>query len=139
MSGNGKVLERYTTRLVDEGGGNGHAVDSEAPDDFGCFGWLRGIKDRAISLELRKKTGNIVAIGYGWITKYEFDPSEGITLHANGEKILIQGRNLNNEIRPMVRLFEGLTRNRIPWIKECDESLDGESAAGLTFVETIKW
>ncbi len=38
-------------------------LDASA-DDLGSFGWLRGIRDRAIMLELRQKNGNVVAIGY---------------------------------------------------------------------------
>ena len=51
-------------------------------------------------LELRKKTGNILAASYSWIEKVKFDPSKGITLHAQGQKIRIRGRNLNGETRP---------------------------------------
>ena len=54
----------------------------DATDDLGAFGWLRGIRDRALCLELRKKTGAIVAIPYMTIDKYEYDPTEGITIHT---------------------------------------------------------
>ena len=61
---------------------------------------MRGVRDRAIMLELRRKNGNVLAIGYGWLERAEFDPSEGITLHLVGQKIRIKGRNLNDEARP---------------------------------------
>ena len=89
-------------------------------DDLGSFGWLRGMRERATMLELRHKDGNITAIGYAWIEKIEFDPSHGITLHALGQVIKIQGRNLNAEVRPSVRLFQGLTKHRVPWVQESD-------------------
>lgn len=79
---------------------------------------LRGMRERATMLELRKKDGNITAIGYAWIEKIEFDPSEGITIHALGQQVKIKGRNLNAEVRPGVSLFQGLTRHRVPWIQE---------------------
>lgn len=88
-------------------------------EDLGSFGWLRGMRERATMLELRKKDGNITAIGYAWIEKIEFDPSEGITIHALGLQVKIQGRNLNAEVRPGVGLFQGLTRQRVPWVEEC--------------------
>lgn len=87
-------------------------------EDLGSFGWLRGMRERATMLELRKKDGNITAIGYAWIEKIEFDPSEGITIHALGQQVRIQGRNLNAEVRHGVNLFQGLTRHRVPWVAE---------------------
>ena len=103
-------------------------------EDLGSFGWLRGMRERATMLELRKKDGNITAIGYAWIEKIEFDPSHGITIHALGREIKIQGRNLNTEVRPSVRLFQGLTRHRVPWVQESSrvaESLDIASVVEL--------
>lgn len=95
-------------------------------EDLGSFGWLRGMRERATMLELRKKDGNITAIGYAWIEKIEFDPSEGITIHALGQKVQIQGRNLNAEVRPGISLFQGLTRHRVPWILECASGRSSE-------------
>lgn len=95
--------------------------DAEGTDDFGAFGWLRGTKERAVMLELRKKTGAILAVGYSWIEFMEFDPSDGITLWIPGRKVRLHGRNLNapaDPERPNVRLFEGLTRHRVPWVQE---------------------
>lgn len=101
--------------------GIGPESDSDGSDDFGAFGWLRGVKERAVMLELRKKTGAILAVGYAWIEFVEYDPSDGITLWIPGRKVRIQGRNLNapaDPDRPHVRLFEGLTRHRVPWVRE---------------------
>lgn len=103
-------------------------------EDLGSFGWLRGMRERATMLELRKKDGNITAIAYAWIEKIEFDPSEGITIHALGQQVKIQGRNLNAEVRPGVSLFQGLTRHRVPWVGECSQN----NAAG-PLVETISY
>lgn len=93
-------------------------TEPDGLDDYGAFGWLRGTKERSVMLELRKRTGNIIAIGYGWLERVEFDPSVGITLLVPGQRIIISGRNLNAEIRPHVRLFEGITRHRVPWVAE---------------------
>lgn len=48
-----------------------------------------------------------MAVGYGWLERAEFDPSEGITLLIVSQKVRIKGRNLNSEVHPSVRLFEG--------------------------------
>ncbi len=55
-------------------------------------------------LELRKRTGNLLTMGYAWIDHIDYDPSVGITLSHMGRKLLITGRNLNTELRPNVRL-----------------------------------
>ncbi len=120
-----RVLSKYLGRK-DEGDIEG-APSEASPDgteDLGAFGWLRGQRERAVMIELRKKTGDIIAIGYGWIDKIEFNPSQGITLHCGRQTIKITGRNLNAEARPQVRLYQGLTRHRVPWIQEADHAAD---------------
>jgi hypothetical protein len=45
--------------------------------DLGAFGFLRGVRDRAVMLELRWKDGSVVAFAYAWLERAGFDPSEG--------------------------------------------------------------
>ena len=90
-------------------------------------------------LELRKKDGNILAVGYAWLDKAEFNPSLGITLSLGGQKITIRGRNLNAESRPNVRLFQGICRHRVPWIQEADEPTIMEAQNQGILVEEIEW
>ena len=68
----------------------------------------------------------------------EFDPSAGITLHALGKVIRIQGRHLNTELRPNVRLFQGLTKHRVPWIQAADEPARQDTSPVSTIVERIE-
>jgi len=98
------------------------AQEGEDTHDLGAFGFLRGSRERATMLELRRRDGNILAIGYGWLDRVEFDPSEGITLHLAAQKIRIRGRNLNVEVHPKVRLFEAICRHRVPWIRESERA-----------------
>jgi hypothetical protein len=115
------------------------AATDEGIDDHGAFGYLRGVRERAVCLELRKKTGNIVALNYGWIERFEFDPSEGITLHANGRKVRIKGRNLNTGGDGPVSLFQGIVRHRVPWVQEAERpSLVTAGDAG-TVIDSIEW
>lgn len=134
-----KILDRYGGR--DRGDGENDNVGQEecAVDDFGTFGFLRGSRERATMLELRKKDGGILAIAYGYVDKAEFDPSDGITLHLAGQKIRIKGRNLNNEMDQKVRLFEAICRHRVPWLREAnsEEILIGSEAR--VCVEAIEW
>lgn len=132
------LLRKYTGSQVED---SPDLPDTEAEilDDLGVFGWLRGTRDRAIMLELRKKDGNVLAVGYAWLERAEFDPSVGITLHVVGKTIRIKGRNLNAELRPNVRLFQGITRHRVPWIQEADGPTTMEAQGKGTLVEKIEW
>lgn len=131
------IISRFTGRVgVDA---LAREAEDELQEDLGSFGWLRGVRERATMLELRKKNGNILAIAYSWVDRVEFNPSDGITLHLAGQKIQIKGRGLNAEVRPLIRLFEGLTRHRVPWIQEADEPALVDSAARETLIEAITW
>lgn len=133
------VLARYSDRDSEEPSALEPRLVTDAGEDFVSFGWVRGTRDRALMIELRKKDGNILAVGYGWLEKAAFDPSEGITLHLAGQKIRIKGRNLNAEARTNVRLFEGITRHRVPWIQEADEPTSFEAGEHDTVVDSIEW
>ena len=131
-----KFLQKYTGKSGDKSISSAATDEPEIADDLGAFGWLRG-RDRAIMLELRTKNGNIVAVGYSWLERVEFDPSEGIMLHMVGQKIRIRGRNLNGDARPNVRLFQGITRHKVPWIQEADEPAELQAGKSATFIEMI--
>ncbi len=133
-----RLLQKYTGKSADRIIDAGATEESETTDDLGAFGWLRG-RDRAIMFELRKKTGNILAIGYSWLERVEFDPSEGITLHVVGQKIRITGRNLNGVVRPGVRLFQGVTRHKVPWIQEADGPTALQAGKSATIIDKIEW
>lgn len=129
------LLERYI--------GNQGARASEQPEadcaDCRAFGWLRGVRDFARMLELRRRDGNIVAVDYARLERAEFNPSEGITLTVGGQTIRIRGRNLNAEVRPSVRLFEGITRHRVSFIREADRSAGLQAGERETLVDAIEW
>jgi len=133
------VLQRYVTNRDSRLAPAAETPGADGCDDLGAFGWLRGIRDRAVMLELRRKDARIVAIGYGWLERVCFDPSEGIMLLAGGQKIRIKGRNLNAEIRPAVRLFERITRHRVPWVREADRSAAMRAGDRETVVDSIEW
>jgi hypothetical protein len=128
-------LERYAAKRPngDASVGNG----GDAVDDLGAFGWLRGVQERALMLEIRHKDGRITAKGYSWLQSAEFDPSGEITLNFSGEKITIAGRNLNAEARPNIRLFAGILRHRVPWIKEADGAAVIQAAKNEVVIEQV--
>ncbi len=129
-----KMLDRYMTAEQRPG-----AHETDGTDDLLAFGWLRGIRDRSLMLELRKKDGSIRAVGYAWLEQAEFDPSGVITLTVGGQKIRLKGRNLNLEVRPTVRLFEGLTRHRVPWVREGNRAAVLAATGDVAFIEAIEW
>ncbi|MBS0206912.1 MAG: hypothetical protein JSS49_28895 [Planctomycetes bacterium] len=111
----------------------------EELDDYGAFGWLRGVRDKAIMLELRKKDGSVRAFGYAWLQEVDLDPSKEITLCLPCGKIKIIGRNLNVENKPNIRLFQGIVRHKVPFVQEADEVASMKARDGDTIVECIAW
>jgi hypothetical protein len=115
------VLNTFTQRLGKHHLGH-HSDDTDGTENYGAFGWLRGMKERALFLEFRSKDGNVFALGYTWLEKISFNPSDGITLRFTGQTIRIVGRNLNAEARPNVVLLNGLLRHKVPWIQQADSA-----------------
>lgn len=132
------ILGQYTRPRSDDAGIVA-AADDDASDDLGAFGFLRGTRERATMLELRRRDGSIRAVSYAWLERAEFDPSDGIALRINGQTILIKGRNLNVECRPAVRLFSAICRHRVPWVQEADGPAQIETGERATIVESIEW
>src|SRR5690349_12044323 len=72
MSGN--MLQKYTgARQADPSVAS--SIEAEHLDDLGAFGFLRGVRDRSIMLELQHKDGRVSAYGYAWLDHVEFNPS----------------------------------------------------------------
>jgi hypothetical protein len=133
-------LRKFSPRPEGDSGIGIPAPGALEAEDLGCFAFLRGIRDRAFAVELRKKSGHILAISYSMIVKFEFEPSVGIMLHIGGGQLAtIRGRNLNAEIRPNVRLFEGLTRWQVPWVQEVDRRQVFAASENGLLVEQIEW
>jgi len=128
-----ETLSRFTDRLTDS------RSEAWAPEDLVSFGWSRGMRETSPMFELRKKTGLILAVGYSWLEQAEFDPSEGIFLDVGDQRIAIRGRNLNAEVRPGVRLFEGITRHRVPWIRELSNAEVLTAGEAACIIESIEW
>ncbi len=133
------VLERFTGTRSEELANDSRACDAGPPDNLGAFGYLRGIRDRAVMLELQRRDGSIMAIGYSWLERVEYDPSDGITLSASGRRIRIRGRNLNVVDRPQVQLFQAIVRHRITWIREGTNDEHMTTDEHLTIIESIEW
>jgi hypothetical protein len=130
-----KAVDPFAPRRKDNGA---VSLDGDGVEDLIAFGWLRGVQERAIMLEIRHKDGHITAKGYSWLQSAEFDPSSGITLNFSGETVTIKGRNLGGEVRPNIRLFAGILRHRVPWIQEADGAAVIEAAKDAVVIEEVK-
>ena len=137
MQSSADLLDRdssYLQTLRQAGG----AESPESEDDLGAFGWLRGQRERAVMLELRHKDGRVTGLGYAWLERAEFNPSDGITLYFVGKTVKLTGCNLNAESRPNVRLFAGILRHRVPWVQEADQAAAMRAGKGATVIERIE-
>ncbi len=133
-----KLLDKYTKRVPAPDAPPAEA-DADEAENLGCFGWLRGVRDRSIMLELRKKDGHVLAVGYSWLERVAFDPEEGITLHIPGRNVRIKGSGLNADCRPTVRLFDGIIRHRVPWIRESDRTELIQAGKETVTIDSIEW
>jgi hypothetical protein len=113
------------------------ADDADAVDDLGAFGWLRGVRERALYLELRRKDGSVHAIGYPWLESITFNPSEGMTLKFTGQTVKIRGRNLTEPAKENVMLLNGILRHKVPWIQEASRSIATWTDKRATVIESI--
>jgi hypothetical protein len=133
------ILQRYGSGSPDVVVEALRPEEEQLASDYGCFGWLRGSRERAVMLELRKKNGNILAVGYGWLERADYNPSEGITLHVSGRRIRITGRNLNGGGQSSMRLFEGITRHRVSWMQEAGEPEQMDAISDAPIIDAIEW
>ncbi len=86
----------------------------DTEDEFPCYGRLRGPRQAAFMLELRRATGDGEAFDYGLLGRVRFDPSAGLALHFANGVVTVRGRNL----RPV---FEAALTRRLLWVREAAE------------------
>lgn len=103
-----------------------------------AFGFLRGIRAAATSVEFRFRNGNSMWFPYGWMGPWQHDPSEGLLLKFSGDLvylILIRGSNLAKPLdEGTINLTHaGLQRQRVLWIREMTkEEIDQVGETGPT-------
>jgi hypothetical protein len=119
----------------------GHTpADAPDEDEAACsaFGYLRGERDRALNLELRRQEeGDSMTFPYSWMGPCRYHPSRGILLLFAGSElylVTIRGRNLNRLREKGVNLFErGILRHRVTWIRE----MSGEESQDIPREECV--
>jgi hypothetical protein len=96
-------------------------------DEEACaaFGYLRGLQDRALEVEFRRRDGTSEAYPYSCLASRRFDPSVGLLLKYTADVVtlvLICGSNLDMPVKGTVNLTDrGFQRHRITWVREMDE------------------
>ena len=108
------------------GDGKDKPNESDAPAENYCsaFGYLRGFRERALSLELRFRDGNRDWFPYSWLGPVRFNPSVGLLLKFAGDTmilVLIRGSNLDILVNQSINLTDrGIGRHRILWLREME-------------------
>ena len=126
-----KLFQRYA--------GTDESTEQDPIDDRGSYGVLRGQRDRALMIELRKKDGEVLAIPYAMIEQVHFVPGSGITIHAGGREIQIGGRQLNVEGSGRMGLLNAIARHRLAWVQEQSRAAWAESDSSATVIESLEW
>jgi len=117
-------------RHLDSNAGR-NAKDSGKPPEEGeeescsAFGFLRGVRDRSLALELRYADGNSDWLSYSCLVSWRFNPSVGLLLKFTADVVtlvLIRGSNLDALVNGAVDLPHGIQRHRIVWVREMDKA-----------------
>jgi hypothetical protein len=119
-------------RTIAKAQGNGEQPPRREADaeqgEASCeaFGYLRGIRDHATSVEFRFRDGNSIFFPYGLMGVWQYNPSEGLLLKFNADLlyvVLIRGSNLDRPLKEgAINLTHaGLQRHRVLWVREMTE------------------
>lgn len=110
-------------RALPGGQKNPEGVEGACP----AFGYLRGLHERASSIEFRLANGNSVWFPYGWLGTVTFNPSEGLLIKFSGDLVylvLIRGSNLDRSVEgsgiDLIRA--GLQRHRVLVVREMSKA-----------------
>jgi hypothetical protein len=120
----------------------GQAETDSDEEECLAFGYLRGIRDRALSLELRFADGNRLAYPYSWLGPASYNPSAGLLLKFVGDLVylvLLEGSNLNALVNNSVSLYDrGIQRHRVMWVQEMTRQQVEKAGEADVTIERIR-
>ena len=92
-----------------------------------AFGYLRGVRDRALALEVRLRNGNHEWFPYHLLGRWSYNPSVGLLLRFSGENttlVLVHGSNLAAPVNHGATNLtdRGIQRHRVTWIREMEQA-----------------
>src|SRR4051812_45562001 len=73
-------------------------AEADGESACGAYGFLRGIRESALAVEFRMRTGNREYYSYSHLSSWRFNPSVGLLLKFNDDLVtlvLIRGSNLD--------------------------------------------
>ncbi len=125
MSSQGIEMLRRAAQAREANSQPAEANEDEA--STACFGYLRGVRDRALEIEFRRSVeGDSISFPYSWLGPTRYHPSIGIQLLFVGPEtylVTIRGRNLN-QVTDGVSLYErGILRHRVTWVGESQRQI----------------
>jgi hypothetical protein len=122
--------------------GTSTADASEDEDECVAFGYLRGVRDRALAIEFRLANGNREAFPYSWLGPMKYNPSAGLLLKFVGDAIylvVLEGSNFASLVNGSASLFDrGIQRHRVTWVREMSRLQIEKAGAGEVTVEHIR-
>lgn len=132
-------LDHVMGRLPKEKGGDKDSDEESCP----AFGYLRGLRERALAVEFRLHTGDSEWLSYSCLVSWRHNPSVGLLLKFSGDMVtlvLIRGSNLDMLVgQSMVNLTDrGFQRHRIVWVREMDEAELRKAGEGQPTVDRIE-
>ena len=137
LRGKGGMARSATT--AEQRGASPEALQEE--EECLSFGYLRGLRDQARSIEFRFANNNRQAFPYGWLGPAQYNPSAGILLKFVGDLVyyvLIEGSNLNRLVNGAISLYDrGILRHRVTWVREMTRHELEKAGEGEVTVERI--
>jgi len=123
-----EIVEKYTGISMPQDDEPSPLTDP-AQGEHGSYSKIEA-KGTAVTLDLRKKTGDRETFPYSYLIRMRFDKSGIITLKFSDTKVTITGRNLTG-------LYDGLKDYKVPSIQEGDDRYD-EASEDETFISCIE-
>ena len=91
---------------------------------------LRDVEGRTLMVDIRHANGNRFALPYAYLTKVDYNLSDGITLRYASSCITIRGRHLQE-------LYEGFLTQRVLWLQEENDLLTPKPESEPCIVEVV--
>jgi hypothetical protein len=107
-----------------------------------AFGYLRGLHERALAVELRFRDGNRDYFSYSHLASWRYNPSVGLLLKFTDDLVtlvLVRGSNLDALVKQSVNLTDrGFQRHRVLWLREMDGEQLQEAGEGEPTIDRIE-